>query len=322
MKFVHYLQWEGEALAALEPRFPDVRFVRATTAEEAVTELADADVFAIAGPFYPGAVARAVQEGAPKLRWMQTTSIGIDKFNEGGVPANLLFTNAAGLKGSTVAEHAIALMLGMIHALPQMERYKAARHWARQDLRSQISSLEGLTMLSLGYGSIGLEVVRKAKAFDMHVIAFNSSGTGDGQADEVLPLGDMRAWLPKADFIVCSLPLAAATEHLISDAEFALMKPGAVVVNVGRGAIIDHAALLRALTEKRIAGACLDVFEQEPLPDDDAFWGMENVILSPHVASSGGPLGKRFAELVAENLMRFREGRTLKNVVQEAVGGE
>lgn len=321
MKFVHYLQWEGEALSALEPRFPDVRFVRTTTAEDAVRELADADAFAVAGPYYPGAVARAVQEGATNLRWMQTTSIGIDKFNEGGVPSDLLFTNAAGLKGSTVAEHAIALMLGIVHALPQMERYKVARRWARHDLRSQISSLEGQTMLSLGYGSIGLEVVRKAKAFDMHVVAFNSTGKGDGQADEVLPLGHMRAWLPKADFIVCSLPLASETEHLIGDAEFALMKPEAIVVNVGRGAIVDHAALLKALKENRIAGACLDVFEQEPLPDDDAFWGMENVILSPHVASSGGPLGERFAELVAENLTRFREGRSLKNIVQ-AGGGD
>lgn len=321
MKFVHYLQWESDALATLEPHFPDVRFVRASSADEAVRELADAEIFVTAGPLYPGPVARAVNETAPKLRWMQTTSIGTDKFDQGGVPAHLVFTNAAGLKGSTVAEHAIALMLGLVHALPLMERFRATRYWGRQDLRSKISSLEGLTVLVLGYGSIGLEIARKAKAFDMHVVAFNRSGTGDGFADQVLPISEMRAWLPQADFIACSLPLAPDTQHLIGEAELAMMKPESIVVNVGRGPVIDHAALVRALQEKRIAGAGLDVFESEPLPPEDGLWGIDNLILSPHVSASGGAVGKRFADLVAENLTRFREGRSLKNVVQAGGGG-
>jgi phosphoglycerate dehydrogenase-like enzyme len=316
MKFVHYLQWEGAALSALEPRFPDVRFVGVATAERAVAELADADCFAVAGPFYPGKVARAVCEAAPKLRWMQTTSIGTDKFDQGGVPHGLQFTNAAGLKGATVAEHAVAMLLGLVHALPQMERFRFDRHWGRQELRTQISTLEGRTLLLPGYGSIGREIARKAKAFDMHVVAFNSTGTGEGPADEVHAIAALPGWLPAADVIACSLPITPETKGLLGAEEFGAMKPGAIIVNVGRGAVIDHDALLHALREGRLAGACLDVFDQEPLPPEDAFWNMENVVLSPHVAGSGGPLGRMFADLVAENLSRLRDGRPLKNLVQ------
>lgn len=316
MKLVHYLQWEGPAIAALAPRFENVRFVATTSAADAARELADADAFVVAGPYYVGEIAAAVNTSAPKLRWIQSSSIGTDKFEKGGVPADITFTNAAGLKGGTVAEHAMALMLGFVHALPQMERYRSAMHWARDDLRSEISSLEGQTLLILGYGSIGKEIARKAKAFDMRVVALNSSGAGDGAADIVASITELDKHLPEADFIACALPSTPETEGLIDAEQLAAMKSSAILLNVGRGSTIVHGALVDALRAESIAGACLDVFEEEPLPPGDALWQLPNIILSPHVAGTGGQAGLRLAELLSENLARFLDGGALKNVVK------
>ncbi len=316
MKLLYHLQWEGKAVAGLQALHPDVVFVESTSADQTVRELADAEILLVAGPYYQGEVVGAVNTAAPKLRWLQTTSIGIDRFEEAGVPSKVAFTNSAGLKGRTVAEHAMALLLAKVHALPQMERARAAGRWARDELRSQVSSVEGKTLLLLGYGSIGQEVARKAKAFDMKVVALNRGGAGEGPADKVAPLGELDAWICEADFVVCTLPLVAETRHLVGRKELAAMKPETVVVNVGRGPVIDQVALGEALQEKRIAGACLDVFEAEPLPESDPLWPQPEMILSPHVAGTGGPLAQRFAELVSENLTRFKQGRPLLNEVE------
>lgn len=321
MKLVHHLQWEGPAIAGLRDRHPDVTFVEARSAEQAAKELADADILVVAGPYYLGPVAAAVNTRATRLRWMQTSSIGADKFEQGGVPDHVAFTNAAALKGRTVAEHAMALLLAHVHAAPQMERYRTARHWARDELRKEVSSLEGRTLLVLGHGSIGREVARKALAFDMQVVSLNRTGAGATPGEVVAPIAALEEWLPKADFVVCTLPLTAETRHLIGPRQLSLMKASAVIVNVGRGPVIEHAALVQALREQQIAAACLDVFEQEPLPAEDPLWGLENALISPHVAGTGGPLAQRFAELVSENITRFGDGRALLNQVKIGAGG-
>jgi phosphoglycerate dehydrogenase-like enzyme len=315
MKLLYHLQWEGEAVAARQAQHPDVRFVESTSAQQTARELADADILVVAGPYYPGEIAKAAINAAPKLRWIQTTSIGTDKFEEAGVPERVAFTNAAGLKGRTVAEHTMALLLAQIHALPQMERARAAGRWARVELRAQVSSVEGRTMLLLGYGSIGQEIARKAKAFDMKVVALNRRGEGGPPADVVAPIAKLDEWLAEADVVVCALPLSEETRHLIGGRQLAAMKPDALLVNVGRGPIVDQAALAEALQQAKISGACLDVFEVEPPPEDDPLWSQSNVILSPHVAGTGGPLAQRFAELVSENLTRFKQQRPLINRV-------
>lgn len=321
MKLVHHLQWEGAAIDGLRDRHPDVIFVEAASAEQAARELADADILVVAGPYYPGEVATAVNTRAAKLRWMQSSSIGADKFEQGGVPDHVAFTTAAGLKGRTVAEHAMALLLAHVHAAPQMERHRAAGRWARNELRKEVGSLEGKTLLVLGYGSIGREVARKALAFDMQVVALNRTGVGAAPGVQVAPMAALEEWLPRVDFVVCTLPLTAQTRHLIGRPQLSLMKPSAVLVNVGRGPVIEHEALVQALQENEISAACLDVFEQEPLPPADPLWGLETALISPHVAGTGGPLAQRFAALVSENISRLRDGRPLLNQVKIGAGG-
>lgn len=313
MKLVYLLQWDEDPFASLKAKHDDMDFVRVTTPGDAAREVADADILVVGGPYYVGELAAAVNAGAPRLRWLQSASIGTDKFEEGGVPETVTFTNAAGLKGKTVAEHAMAMLLGHVHALPQMERFKSRKYWGRDDLRSDITCLEGTTLLLLGYGSIGEDVARKAKAFDMHVVALNRSGEGASHADIIQPVANLTAWLPKADFVLCTLPLTAETRHMIGAKEFSMMKPGALLINVGRGANVDHAALTQALLDKKIAGACLDVFDAEPMAADDPLWEMPNVIISPHVAGTGGPIVERFTGLVAENISRFKDGRVMLN---------
>lgn len=315
MKLVHFLPWQATNLDDLSHRFDDVTFVKAEDATQAVHELIDADILVTGGPYYLGDVAHAVNNNAPKLRWIQSLSIGTDRFEKGGVPDSVIFTNAAGLKGRTVAEHAMALMLGFIHAIPEMEQFRQHREWGRPALRTRIDSVEDRTLLLLGYGAIGQEIARKAKAFDMRVIALNRSGTGEGDADTVAPINTLSTWLPEADFVANSLPLVPSTEKLIGEPEFELMKSSAVLINVGRGPVIDQSALIDALHENRIAGACLDVFDEEPLPADDPIWAAPNVIVSPHVGGTGGPIGPRFAELLTENLIRFQQGQPLKNQI-------
>lgn len=303
-------------MAALQAQHPDVAFVQSSSEQETLRELADADILLTAGPYYTREISRAVNAAAPKLRWIQTTSIGTDKFEEAGVPETVVFTNAAGLKGRTVAEHTMALLLARVHAVPQMERAKAAGRWARDELRGQVSSIEGKTLLLLGYGSIGQEIARKAKAFDVKVVALNRSGKGAPPADLVAPMAALGEWLAEADFVVCTLPLSAETRHLIGRRELAAMKPEALLVNVGRGPVIDQAALTEALQNQAISGACLDVYDAEPLPEDDLLWKQPDLILSPHVAGTGGPLARRFAELVSENLTRFKGEQPLLNEVR------
>lgn len=315
MKLVFRLQFEGPAVAALASQHKDVRFVQARTHEEAIAELPDADVFIVAGPYYEGAIAEAVNK-ATRLRWVQSSSIGTDKFEKSGLPKGVIFTTAAGLKGRTVAEHAMALLLAQVHAVPAMQAYKADKVWARDALRTEVSSVEGMLMLLLGYGSVGLEIARKAKAFDMDVVALNRSGTGEGMADEVHTLSALDHWLGKADFVVSSLPLTEQTRHLIGPAQISRMKPTAIVANVGRGEIFDQTALSEALKDQRIAAGCLDVFETEPLAPSDPMWTLPNLILSPHVAGTGGPMERRFAELVSLNLTRLKVGGALKNQTQ------
>lgn len=314
MKLVYLIQWKDDPFDTLRAKHPDMTFVHATSQAEAIAELADAEILVVGGPFYAGDLAVAVNTAAPKLRWIQSISIGLDQFEKGGVPEGVLFTNAAGLKGGTVAEHAMAMLLGYLHGVPQMDRFKADKNWGRTEMRGEISGLEGTTFLVLGYGSIGQEVGRKARAFDAHVIGINRSGQDAPHADEIHLITELATYLPKADVVVCTLPLAEDTSRIIGQAAFAAMKSSALFVNVGRGAVVDHDALKQALTDGQIAGACLDVFDQEPLPSDDTLWSLPNVLISPHIAGNGGQMVPRFTALVGENIERLKDGRDLINL--------
>ena len=315
MKVVYDIHWEVDPLELLADVHDDISFVRLTSLDQARETLMDADILVASGRRYTRELADIVQNSAPHLRWIQTTAVGIDPFKHHGIPNGVIMTNSAGLKGRTVGEHGFALLLGWYHQLPAMERNWQRREWNDDTIRKSVGSVEGETLLVVGYGSIGREIARKAKAFDMRVIALTRSGDGDGPADEIRSIGDLDTILPECDVVALSLPLSAETHHLMSTEQFRAMKTSSILVNVGRGLVVDQNALIEALTKNEIAGAALDVFETEPLPSDDALWDFPNVIISPHVGGAAGRIYAKFGELVSENIRRFRAGEDLLNVV-------
>jgi phosphoglycerate dehydrogenase-like enzyme len=195
--------------------------------------------------------------------------------------------------------------------------------------------LRGKTLGIVGYGSIGREVARLARAFGMSVLAikrdlrfldetsFRQEETGDPMADipdRIYPVTAIKSVMRASDYVVVTTPLTEHTYHLIDRVVIESMKPDAIIINVARGAVIDEAALIKALERGEIGGAGLDVFEEEPLPEDSPLWDLDNVILSPHVSGFTPEYDERATDLFAENLRRFVIGETLINQVERGRG--
>ena len=302
-------QIETELLA-----FQEIDFLCARTVDELRDEIAGAEAVLVSNSTYSGDVAEILRT-APRLRWIQTASIGVENLLARPPRPDVILTNAAGLKAPTVAEHAVTLLLALSRNVAAMVERQRVHRWAPQELAPAIRSLSGKRVVCLGYGAIGREVARKVLAFDADVTALTRTGEGPPPATTVVPYGKLDEVLPGADAVVVSLPLAAETRHVMSRARLALMKPTAFLVNVGRGELIDEAALAEALAEGRLGGAALDVFANEPLPETSPLWSCSRTIISPHVGGQGGPGDRLLARLIHENAGRLKRGDPLANVV-------
>ncbi|MEX2450455.1 MAG: D-2-hydroxyacid dehydrogenase [Rhodospirillales bacterium] len=315
MKIVYSLAWEIDPFEPIRETFPGIEWVKAKALNGFGPEIEDADGLIISATQYTADVAKEIRDRAKKLRWMQSAAIGIDNFVKFGIPDGVTLTNAAGLKGGAVSEHGFALLLALSRATQHMERYRARGEWQNDITRTQITPLEGRTMVVIGYGSIGKAVARKAKAFDMNVIAVHRAGTGDENADRAVTVDKLPEVLPDGDVVVAVLPANPESHHLLDAEAFAAMKKGAIFINVGRGATMDEKALVSALQSGHLGGAGLDVFEVEPLPADSPLWTMENVVLSPHIAGTSDRTYALFVDLVCDNLTRMQKGEPLQHVI-------
>jgi phosphoglycerate dehydrogenase-like enzyme len=275
-------------------------------------------------------------ERAPRLRWVQLLSAGADHAIDhplwsGGV----IFTTTSGIHAIVIGEYVLALMLAWSQRLPALIDRQRRAEWpddrfelfAPQELRGAIVGI-------VGYGSIGREVGRLASAFGMRVLALQRSSDpadhgytvpGAGDPEGVIPerfyrRQELREMLPECDYVVLGVPLTDATQNLIGPDELRAMRPSAFLVNIARGGVVDEPALIRALQEGWIAGAGLDVFAHEPLPADSPLWGMDNVILSPHIAGSTPRYFDRAVDVFAENLRRYLAGEPLINRVDRVMG--
>jgi phosphoglycerate dehydrogenase-like enzyme len=261
-----------------------------------------------------------LRERAPKLRWLQLTSAGVDRAARSGlIESDFLVTNASGLHATPIGEYVLCVMLMFCKGAPRFVRAQDRREWVRY----MPQELFGKTVGIVGLGHIGGEVARLAMAFGCRVIATRRSATErtrDELADELLPPGDLSELLSKSDFVVLAVPLTHETRHLIGEAELRAMKSSGVLINIARGAVIDEAALVRALKERSIAGAALDVFEHEPLPPESELWDLENVILSPHISGGTEIYNQRAAGIFCENLRRYLAGEQLMNLADAERG--
>ena len=259
---------------------------------------------------------------AKKLRWAHCHSAGVEwMFGEGQKAPHFVVTNTQGVVDLPIAEHCFMFMLNFVKNMSEFMEHKRKREYVRS--MASMGFLGGKTLGVLGLGGIGGEVARLGKAFRMRVLANRRSGmrqSNVGDVDELYPPEDLHDLLQECDFVVVALPLTSVTHHYLSDPEFAVMKPTVFVINVGRGEIIDEAALVQALEEGRIGGAGLDVFEVEPLAADSGLWGMPNVQITTHVAGSVTDKTPRAVKTFCDNLRLYLRGEPLRSVVDPTAG--
>lgn len=249
----------------------------------------------------------------PNVRWIQATSTGIGQLlvRTGLIGSPIIFTTARGVHARPLADFVAMAILWFAKDGFRMLRGQAAGRWIRYCGRD----VQGATVGIIGYGSIGREVARICRAMGMTVIATKRSVSAPAEgADRLVPLSALRELLAAADYVVLAIPHTPGTERLLGRAQLEAMKPGAVLINVARGAVVDEPALIEALRGGRLAGAALDVLATEPPPADHPFWSMPNVLLSPHSASTVASENARLTELLCENLRRYLRGEPLRNV--------
>jgi phosphoglycerate dehydrogenase-like enzyme len=271
---------------------------------------------------YIGELDYAYLSRMPNLRWAQLWYAGID-----GMRAHpelrdkpFLFTNAR-IHGPQIAEQVFAMILAWNRCLPQVLEAKKRHEWLRFS-DDRLGTLDGAFLLILGYGVIGERIARAALAFGMRVTGLRRNpGKGSAVAGvEVESPEKLRDLLPQADYVLNILPGTPATTRIFGAAEFALMKKSALYLNVGRGTTTDEGALIAALRSGSIAGALLDVTEQEPLPPESPLWDLDNVILSPHYGGLHPNYKHIVLDLVLDNLGRYVRGEPLNYVVDKQAG--
>lgn len=260
-----------------------------------------------------------LNERAPNLRWLMVANAGIDRLVERGqLTDRFLITNNSGVSALTMGEWVMAAIFAFAKGFPQLARAQQQRVWTR----AMPAVLAGQTCGVVGMGAIGSEAARLARANGMRVLATRRSVAEPTEAGglTLLPAAQLPRLLEASDYVVIATPLTPETAGLIGAGELARMKPAAVLVNVARGPVVDEAALIEALREGRIAGAALDVFEQEPLPAESPLWEMANVLVSPHVSGNTPDYYGGAVDIFVENLRRFRAGEPLRNLCEPERG--
>jgi len=271
--------------------------------DEARPFLADADALISLGP-HLGDDAAAIFNAMPRLRWVQLITTGTDNVASHLAGREVALTNARGLHGRQMSEAAIGAMLALARGQPRHFRNQAAREWER----FPAALLAGKTVGILGVGAIAEALAPICRALGMRTVGITGTPRPLEAFDEVRSRGDLKAALSDLDHLVLLAPYSADTQGLIGDEALGAMKPGAFLINLARGGILDEAALIRALDSGHLAGAALDVFECEPLPADDPLWSHPKVIVTPHVGGLHDGYADDVVALAAENLRRFLEG--------------
>ncbi len=252
----------------------------------------------------------------PSLRWVHSVSVGVEHALH-LAPPSVVLTNARGVFDRPIAEMILTYILMVLKRMPTFFRQQQARVWKPHRLREA----EGITVGLVGLGHIGQRTAQMVEALGMRVLAVRRHPRGnEAHVERCMPPDHLDELCAASDFVVVTVPLTAETRHLIGEPQLRAMQPSAWLINVARGAVVDEAALLRALREGWIGGAALDVFAQEPLPPDSPFWGMENVIITPHNSWSTPRLAEREALIFLENLRRYVRGEPLLNVVDRTLG--
>ncbi len=280
----------------------------ASTPAEAAGPGAGAEIFYCWGP------PRPLLAGAKRLRWIQCMGAGVERLLVPELPPAVRVTRAAGIFGPWMAEYTIGWCLWVTQ---KMDRFRASQRQRRWEPVDPVP-LRGQTLCVVGLGDIGGSIAKAARALGMRVIGVTRSGRSSRDALRVYRTTALRAALARADFVVLTLPLSDETRGLLGRAELAAMKPAAWLLNLARGPIVDEAALVDALRARRIGGAVLDVFDTEPLPAEHPLWGLDNVVVTPHISGPSTP--REIGPIFNDNLRRYAANRPLRHTVDRAKG--
>jgi phosphoglycerate dehydrogenase-like enzyme len=306
--------------AKLKTEFPQIEIVHLESYDGAAEHLRDAEImFTIS--LRPEQFAEA-----RKLRWIHAPSAAVHQilFHQ-LVNSDVVLTNSSEVHGPVVAEHVIALIFALAKKIPQAVRLQRKHAWGQENIWSELPrprEVAGATLGLVGLGSIGRLVAKNASALGMRVIAAREhveKGRPQG-VDAVFAASAIDELLSQANFVVVAAPLTLETRGLMNAERLAVMKPDAYLINVGRGPLVDEAALAETLRARRIAGAALDVFDKEPLPADSPLWDLDNLLITPHTASMTEKLWERHFQLFSDNLRRYLAREPLLFTVDKKTG--
>jgi phosphoglycerate dehydrogenase-like enzyme len=304
-----------EHLADLKAAAPEAELVECRDGREALANAADADASY-------GYITPEILRAGKHLKWVQQPSAGVEHLME--IPelvhGDIILTNMQRAYAPEIADQALGYLLAFTRSLGHFIRAQPSHEWQRRAPGIVLDELLDKRLLVIGLGGIGSEIARRAHAFGMRVAATDPKVLERPLFVEELHKPDaFHRLLPRADVVASAVPLTPASRKMIGEREFGMMKPGAILINVSRGGVVDTDALVRALRSKQVAAAGLDVTDPEPLPPDHPLWD-QNAIITPHSAGQSPGGERRRHELFRENLRRFARGEMLLNVVDKKVG--
>ena len=309
--------WFGERLGR---EFSMLRIVQRNSYGAIESELRDAEIV------FTLSLRPEQFRAARNLRWIHAPTAAVHQFMFAElINGDVTLTNSTEVHGPVVAEHVMALIFALAKKIPQAAVLQERKAWGQEAMWNHgqhLREIGGATLGLIGVGSIGRRVARMASALGMRVIAVRE------HVEKAMPEGvevvfapaELDKLLGQSDFVVLAVPLLRSTQGLINGERLAVMKPDAFLINVGRGAQVDELALAEALRRRRIAGAALDVFEHEPLPQDSPLWDLDNLLITPHTAGLTDKLWDRHYELFSENLRRYLSHQPLLSVVDKQKG--
>lgn len=293
-----------ELRAGIRRLAPRAELLVAATVAEALTAAPRAQVVAGTGRLFSGRLVAA----APSLRWVHAISAGVELFCPHLVGREIVLTNSRGAHAIPIAEHVLGMLFALTRRLPEFLALKAAHRWRRLDL----VELRGQTLLVLGLGSLGREIAAAGRGVGLRVTGYDPYlAFPPAEVDRLYQADELSEALAAADLVVCAVPLTPASRGMFGAPQFAALRRGAFFFSVSRGAVVDQPALVEALRCGHLAGAGLDVFAVEPLPEDSPLWDMPNVIITPHVAASSQFTLRRTEQVFLGNLERYLKGKPL-----------
>jgi phosphoglycerate dehydrogenase-like enzyme len=301
---------EAERYAALvRPPRPGVTVRVAATPEAAAAVVGETEIL-YAWRFPPALLGKAT-----RLKWIQAAGAGVEWALVPELPAGVTVTRAPGVFGPWMAEYVLGWCAWVTQRMATYLEAKRHRRWQGTVIPRRLG---GTTMAIVGLGDIGRDIARAARALGIRVIGVTRTGRPVREAHHVHRAAALPRALGEADWVVVVLPLTPATRGLIGEHELAAMRRSAWLVNIGRGPVVDEPSLVQALTERRIAGAVLDVFATEPLPPAHPLWALDNVVITPHIAGPSVP--EEIAQVFNDNLTRYLAGRPLRHIVDRRRG--